>query len=119
VGADGHGREEHVSIELSQPLVMFLCEELNVPSSRLSAATLALQDLGVDGDDGVELIQRYGLRFGVDLSGFQPSRHFGPEAGGNPLAWLWWAVSRRWPKSVPITLADLEISLRHQRWRAT
>lgn len=105
-----------MSIELSQPLVTFLSEELSVPSSRLSATTRLLQDLGVDGDDGVELIESYGLRFGVDLAGFQPARHFGPEAGGNPLTWAWWVVSRHWPKFVPITVADLEISLRHRRW---
>ncbi len=105
-----------MSIELSQPLVTFLCEELKVPPSRLSATTRLFQDLGVDGDDGVELIQNYGLLFSVDLSGFQPTLHFGPEAAGNPFIWFWWFVSRRWPKFVPITLADLEISLRHRRW---
>ena len=105
-----------MSIELSEPLVTFLRKELRLPSSPLSATTRLLQDLGVDGDDGVELIQRFGQRFDVDLSEFQPSRHFGPEAGGNPLIWVWWVLSRRWPKFVPITLADLEISLRQRRW---
>ena len=118
MGADVRGRkeQERVSIELSQSLVTFLSEELSVPSSRISATTRLLQDLGVDGDDGVELIQSYGLRFGVDLFGFEPARHFSPEAGGNPVIWVWWVITRRWPKSAPITLVDLEISLRCRRW---
>ncbi len=118
MAADGRRRKEQgrVSIELSQLLVAFLCEQLNVPPLRLTATTRLLQDLGVDGDDGVELIHEFSLRFGVDLAKFDPSLHFGPEAGASPLIWIWWIVSGRWPKCVPITLADLELSLRHRRW---
>lgn len=118
MAADGCRRkeQERVSIELSQLLVAFVCEQLNVSPLPLTATTRLLQDLGVDGDDGVELIHEFSLRFGVDLAGFDPSIHFGPEAGGNPLIWIWWIVSRRWPKCVPITLADLELSLRRRRW---
>ena len=49
----------------------------------------------------------FGARFGVDKSAFEPSLHFGPEAGGNPFVWLRWDLTRAWPWMAPITVADL------------
>jgi hypothetical protein len=103
-------------VELDASLIQFLSQELGVPTSRLAPGTTLGRDLGVDGDDGLELIAAYGRRFDVDLSAFRPGKHFGPEAAGNPLIWLWWVVSRSWPKFVPITLADLELSRQARRW---
>ena len=103
-------------VELDASLVEFLSKELGVPISRLTPSTTLGRDLGVDGDDGVELIEFYGRRFDVDLSGFRPGEHFGPEAAANPLVWVWRLVSRSWPKFVPITLADLEFSRQAGRW---
>lgn len=42
--------------------------------------------MGVDGDDAAELLHEFSLRFGVDMSGFEFDRRFGPEAGWNPAA---------------------------------
>jgi hypothetical protein len=36
-------------------------------------------DLGVDGDDAIELIAEFGKRFNVDMTGFKASDWFGPE----------------------------------------
>jgi len=103
-------------VELNDALVDFLIQELRVSATRLTPTTTLGRDLGVDGDDGVELIQAYGRRFDVDLSDFRPSQHFGAEAAANPLIWVWWLLSRNWPKLIPITLGDLESSRQARRW---
>lgn len=38
-----------------------------------------LVELGVDGDDAEQLIQRFSDHFSIDMSDFRFSRHFGPE----------------------------------------
>jgi hypothetical protein len=103
---------------ISSPLVEFVTEELRVSSSRLRPNTRLFHDLGVDGDDGPEFIDAFARRFGVDLTGFDPSLHFGPEAAGNPLLWAWWFITCRWPTMIPISLSDLQASLDARRWVA-
>lgn len=45
-------------------------------------------DLGIDGDDAVELINGFAIRFDVSLDGFDFQKHFGAEAAGGPIAFL-------------------------------
>ena len=101
---------------VSEDLVQFLQSELRVAPSRIARTARLFHDLGVDGGDGCELIQAFGKRFEVDISTFDPALHFGPEAGPNPLMWLWWTITRTWPKVVPITVGDLEASIASRRW---
>ena len=101
---------------ISEPLAQFVATELGVSAAQLSASTRLFHDLGVDGEDGREFMEAYGRRFDVDLSGFDHSRHFGEEAAANPIVWLWWFLTRTWPKVTPITLGELEQSLQIGRW---
>jgi hypothetical protein len=105
----------------------FVSEFVGVKRSRLTLTSTLLGDLGVDGADGWELIESFGKKFQVDLSGFRADRHFGPE--GLPIyalfVWLWRFVS--WPfcrsqtpedraRLKPIQIGDLIAAARDRRW---
>jgi acyl carrier protein len=101
---------------VTEDLADFLVEQLRVRRDRLSTTTRLAEDLGVDGEDGVQLIAAFGKRFDVDLGDFHESSYFGPEAAANPFVWAWWLITRTWPKTQPITVADLEASAVAGRW---
>lgn len=94
---------------VSQFVADFTC----VPPNKIGEETTLFGDLGVDGDDGVELLVRFGEEFDVDLSSVDLSKHFGPE-GGAPwaiFAWIAYACRRgsaeQKARLVPITVGDL------------
>jgi hypothetical protein len=112
---------------LDDSVMDFVSVSIGVKRSRLTPASTLLGDLGVDGADGWELIESFGKKFQVDLSGFHADRHFGPEGLPiyAPFVWLWWFVS--WPlcraqtpedraglKSIQIS--DLIAAARDRRW---
>lgn len=99
-----------------EDLIQFVAAELGVSPSRLARNTRLFHDLGVDGADGPEFMRAFAQRFGVDLSGFDPSLHFGPEAGPNPFLWAWWSITGTGPRVVPIELGDLQASVEMHRW---
>ena len=37
-------------------------------------------DMGIDGEDATELLEDFAESFEVDMSGFEPSAYYGPEA---------------------------------------
>ena len=47
--------------------------ELPTPNDRL------VEDLGIEGDDGMELIIEFGNRYNVDMNELDPTRYFPPE----------------------------------------
>ncbi len=106
---DNEGIEEHIR--------QFTSNELRVKPEKLKAQT-SLQDLGVDGDDGIEFMQAFAQRFGVNLADFESSFYFGAEGGCNPLillVYLFFPASR--PKFVPITVSDLLQAAQERKWR--
>src|SRR5262245_24136011 len=102
--------------DVSRELIEFVSTELRVAQARLLPTTRLHQDLGVDGADGIELMESFGRRFAVDLSAFDSDRYFGPEAGFNPFLWLWSFVSGARTGRLAITLADLQAALESRRW---
>lgn len=67
----------------------FVANERKTDPGRLNLETALFADLGTDGADGWELIEAFGKEFEVDLSGFDVSKHFGPEAVGNPFTLIY------------------------------
>jgi len=67
-------------------VISFISELLSAKS--LSLETRIGEDLGVDGDDAVELLEEYSKRFSVDISNFSFDDYFGPEVGFNPFYFL-------------------------------
>jgi acyl carrier protein len=103
----------------------FAAEQTDARAERLTPATTLFGDLGVDGDDADELFAAFATEFGVDLSGLDLSRHFGPEAWPPwallilPLWMLWMARPGEPHKKagvIPITLGDLLRSAEAGRW---
>jgi len=105
-----------MSDDLFESVRRFAADRLGCDRNRVTADASLFHDLGVDGADGWEFMEAFGTRFGVDMAAFDASVHFGPEAGGNPFVWLWWTVTRSWPRMVPITVADLAAAAHSARW---
>lgn len=85
---------------------VFLSEETGISIDDISIKSDLLKDLGVDGDDAVELIVKFGEKFGVDIKKFNYQDYFGPECAFFPLFFLmpsWW--KRKHMKS--LTVSDL------------
>lgn len=60
-------------------LVSFIREEIGEYEMEINQQTLIEDDLGVTGDEAIELIQNFGEKFGVDISDFQYLKYFHPE----------------------------------------
>jgi hypothetical protein len=75
------------------------------------------KDLGIDGDDGVELMENFSKEFQVDLSTFQFDKYFGIESGFNPIMWV---LSIFFCSSIlkleSLTVQDLVDSAKAKRW---
>lgn len=57
-------------------LIDFVLKESYKPNYKITPNTRIVQDLGMDGDDGVEFMIAYGKKFNVDLSGFMADKYF-------------------------------------------
>jgi acyl carrier protein len=98
----------------------FVAKEWSEPKDGLSAQTSLNDDLGMDGDDGVEFMLAFSKHFAVDLSSFPHNKYFGPEAAANPISLIICAVRRvttgRWNNLSPLTLQDLAEAAERGRW---
>ena len=105
--------------ETFQTVREFVSKEIGVPSARIKPETRLLHDLGVDGDDAGDLFEHFSARFHVDISAFQFSRHFGPEAGPNPLYYIWCRLFARHREQddLPVTIQDLAEAAEAGVWR--
>jgi hypothetical protein len=94
-----------------------------VDKARLRLDTTLLGDLGIDGDDGLELMADFGRKFNVDLMQFEPSKHFGPEGGCFPPLALY-VLLRTWVMGdpheavglLPISIRDLVRAAEAGKW---
>lgn len=107
---------------LVQEVAAFVAEFIGVDRHQLRLRTTIFGDLGVDGEDAAELMERFARRFHVDLTGYDHWRYFGPE-GFNPVATLWVALrqlvglsSEEAAGKDPLTIQDLVAAARTGRW---
>ncbi|WP_160154178.1 DUF1493 family protein [Microbulbifer sp. ALW1] len=98
-------------------IIKFVSEFTAVKPGKISRDTLVNFDLGIDGDDGVELLQEYAKKFNVDISGISES-YFGPE--GIPLLWPFHFIrlllGYRPSGLVPLPVSQLVKSAEAGRW---
>ncbi len=100
--------------ELERRVRAFVHEQVPWLPEDVALETDVVDDARIYGDDVWELVEKFAVRFGVRMNGFQWHRHSGPE-GCNPLYLFvkpWWA---RKPH-VPIRLLDLVESARRGEW---
>jgi len=103
---------------MDEEVFQFVADECGVPRERLTLDTRLLHDLRIDGADGTDLVERFAKRFGVEMTGFRNELHFGPEAGCNPVAYLWLrAFQSNKLQFVPITIGDLVEAATTRHWR--
>jgi acyl carrier protein len=62
--------------EVSGKLKTFIIRETLVDDLPLTTYTKIEADLGITGDDAVELINSFGKEFNIDISGFDFSKYF-------------------------------------------
>jgi acyl carrier protein len=106
-----------VTDPLEEEVTRFVAEELGVRSGNLTPTTRLQHDLGVDGADGWEFMEAFGVRFGVDIGEFRAGLHFGPEAGCNPVVYLFLCLFRpQRLRFIPITVGDLVAAARSKQW---
>ncbi len=109
-------RNGALNAELSERVMQMIADQTGFRRSGLRLEMDLARGLGVDGDDARELLVRFSDDFEVNLVNLKVPRHFGPEAGFNPLALLrpsWW----RWRRErVPTTIADLVQAARTRTW---
>jgi hypothetical protein len=108
------------SRDLLEEVKSFAAEYWGEPIERLTAETSVNEELGMDGDDGVEFMRAFGERFAVDLAAFPHGKYFGPEAGATPFSMLVGVVRRvatgRWSNLAPLTLRVLAEAAGQRRW---
>ncbi|MDO8827249.1 DUF1493 family protein [Methylophaga sp.] len=94
---------------MESEVIAFLSEFTGVKSENISSDTLINDDLGVDGDDGFELLEKFSARFGVDLSPISET-YFGPEGFSVGFLVLWpYYLYRRIKGYKPQTIAPLPV----------
>jgi hypothetical protein len=111
--------------DLAESVMDFVAEYTGAERIKLTPASTLFGDLGVDGDDGWQLMEEFGQKFEVDLSGFEGGRHFGPEGCFPPLMlWNWIRLALK-PSGMsheersglkPIRISDLIAAAREKRW---
>jgi acyl carrier protein len=98
-----------------------------VPQEEITLETRLVEDLGLDGDDGHELLEAFADEFGVDMSGMAPLNYFDDEPPMFYSTALIPAVARFSPRFAAyvrrstrgrrsLTVRSLVASARAQRW---
>ena len=119
---DGCGDVRFDMTQLYDDVVAFVAKELGVNPKRIHPTTTLLGDLGCDGYDGYEFMTHFAEKFGVDMMGFDISRHFSPEGmwPWSPIVWLILAFKSGTPEEKaglePITVANLHKAAESRRW---
>lgn len=84
---------------MMQELIDFIRNEIGEYKMEITESTLIEDDIGVTGDDGVDLIKRFSKHYNVDISEFIYSDYFYPEGV--------FFISKEM-KIKPLTIKDLE-----------
>ena len=83
-------------LELAERIRLLVAEERGMRLDQIRMSSRFEEDLGMTGDDAGEFLEKFAAEFGVDLTGIDFHKHFGPE-GCNPF----------WMFSPPSWLQDL------------
>ena len=98
----------YLDLTLEKKIKQLVAQETEVRVEKLALETRLLEDLGVDGDDAFELLEKYSETFKVDFSKFQFSKYFGQEAGLDILSIFFYLFfPSHIPQSEPLTIQDL------------
>jgi len=99
-------------IDMEDQIRALVASERGMALEEIKLSSDLLYDLGIAGDDGVELMEEFAQKFDVDLAGFNPYEFFGPE-GCNPFAIFFPSF---WKKHPTLTVADLVQMAEARSW---
>lgn len=109
-----------MNMALLNEVTAFVVEYWGEPKSGLSAETSINDDLGMDGDDGLEFMEAFSRRFAVDLAAFPYDNYFGVEASATPISLIASALRRlttgKWTTLSPLTVRQLAEAAENGRW---
>lgn len=101
---------------IEEAVIAFIARQTSARIQKLTLQTRLAEDLGVAGDDAIELFEGFSEEFQVDLSDFQYDRHFGPE-GSDLIGWLLSILSKEHRKELkPVMIQDLVAAAKAKRW---
>lgn len=83
-------------------LISFIREEIGEFNLEIKLSSLLEDELGITGDDGLELIQNYGIKFNVNIADFQYKKYFYPEP----------SIFNSIGKISPFTVGDLYLGIK-------
>jgi len=92
--------------EIEAEVFRLIEEVTNVPVAKLTLETRVGHDLGVDGDDAVEILMALKKRYSVDISAFKFDEHFGTE-GWDPFRAIYHLFRRTANKLKPLRIRDI------------
>lgn len=101
---------------IEEQVKRFIAEQTCTRIEKLSLKTELLEDLGVDGDDAFELLQRFSEEFKVDLSTFQFDQYFGSEGGADLFVLLASIIFGKNNNLKSVTIEDLVSAALAKRW---
>jgi len=103
---------------ISDALRAFVAEELQIDPEKLKDDDRLQHDLGLDGADAAAFIEKFAARFEVDMTNFTFRDYFGRESFGCLPLWIVWIfIGPLRPKVRPVTLGDLNKSVRAKKWK--
>lgn len=101
--------------DLETRIVELLRKITRVRESPIDARTELFRDLGIDGADAAELLDAYARQFHVDMTSFDFSSAFGPEAGPSLIS-LFRTIFGKKARRTAVSIGDLVAAARTGVW---
>lgn len=100
--------------DIESKVIGFVSDELKIDKSKLDYDTRLFHDLGVDGDDAIELIEGFARKFDVNVAGFPYEKYFGLEVSFSPFSIISRLLGKQ-RKFQPLCVSDLvNAAVRHK-----
>jgi hypothetical protein len=103
--------------EILKNLIKLVSESTGLNQDVLNRNTRISSDLGIDGDDVLELIEAINIRYPLNFDGFVFENYFTPESEINTFKSLFNYFSKKIPShNYEVTLGDIENWIKNGYW---
>ena len=107
-------------IQIERDVIELIAEESGKGKDQISSSSTLLADLGIDGDDAWEILERLHGKYEVDFSEFEFEKHFRNEPCFKGPIYLFRKLKYRdehmAARKVPITVASLIEACEKRAW---